>query len=179
MTCLKAFLSGGGGIPTSSLVKNWTGLGRPYTPKRMSYIVILIHAHCLVTPQACLGTQAETSLCDHEIALKYISLGSHSLRLNVTIPIVSYFYCSAKQHQIDLSLSDACRFNHCPNITLRKHMNSAFQWAPVCAFLQPRISIQSTAPPTPQPGPVAALPAAGVCSSPNNQPLFSILKAAI
>lgn len=46
----------------------------------MNYIVILICVHRLVTPQARLGTQAQTPLCDHEIELIYILLGGQSLR---------------------------------------------------------------------------------------------------
>lgn len=57
-------------------------------------------------------------------------------------------------------------------------MDSASQWA-CMPILQPHISIQSILPPLPlHPGLAAALSAAGVCSSPYNQPPVYILKAA-
>lgn len=54
-------------------------------------------------------------------------------------------------------------------------MDSASQWA-CMPILQPHISIQSILPL--HPGLAAALSAAGVCSSPYNQPPVYILKAA-
>lgn len=77
------------------LGKNWTGLRSSCTLQHLNYIVILIYMHSLMTPTACKGTQAQTSLCDHEIVLKYIFIGWQSLRQKMQqFLIVSYSHCS-------------------------------------------------------------------------------------
>lgn len=69
-------------------------------------------------------------------------------------------------------------------ITLRKHMSSAFQWAPVCAFPSPALAFKVHQRRHrchhPRPRPVAALPSSpSFAHLPIIGHLFSILKATI